>query len=100
MVTEKEKVIDELKTIELKLMNHSDAQVRYKWGVTSDGILGERSVWNDIEDQDELHKALNSAKSLLKGRPQEEAPQAEVAQEEAPQAEVPQEEVPQAEVAH
>jgi len=30
MVTEKEKVLDELKTVELRLLNHSDAHVRHQ----------------------------------------------------------------------
>jgi len=68
MVTEKEKVLDELKTVELRLLNHSDAHVRHQWGVTSDAILGERSVWGDIEDEEELRGALNSATALLQGQ--------------------------------
>jgi aspartokinase-like uncharacterized kinase len=68
MVTEKEKVLDELKTVELRLLNHSDAQVRHQWGVTSDAILGERSVWGDIEDEEELREALNNATALLQGQ--------------------------------
>lgn len=67
MVTEREKVLDELKTIELKLMNHHDAHVRHQWGLTSDAILGERSVWSDIESEEELRAALSSANALMQG---------------------------------
>jgi len=36
--------------------------------VTSDAILGERSVWGDIEDEEELREALNNATALLQGQ--------------------------------
>ena len=75
MVTAKEKVIDELKTVELRLLNHRDAHVRHQWGVASDAILGERSVWSDIEDEEELRRALESANTLMSGQQAVSAPE-------------------------
>lgn len=62
---EKETILNELRTIELKLWNHKNAEVRHGWAAIADDILGKRSVWEEVDNLEELRSALERAKSML-----------------------------------
>lgn len=57
---------DKVTGLDMQLLNHSNADKRHEWAVTADSILGdERVLWREVEDEEDLNKAIASAEQLL-----------------------------------
>lgn len=59
-MTDREKLLNDLNTVDLKLMNHHSSDVRYEWAGMCDAALGDRSVWADMTDDAEIRKMLDN----------------------------------------
>lgn len=61
MTEERTKLLNEVKAVELRMLNHKSADVRYAWGEKTQELAGDRS-WDDVPDPTIFDEALRFAK--------------------------------------
>lgn len=60
-------VLEQVKDINLTLLNNSNSDIRNRWATKCDEVMGEKSHWNEITDTEVLSGMVLFAQELLAG---------------------------------